>query len=197
MIDDRIPETADLKLPKMHALADLGAELHADISAGEFTIGDYCSWVNDEFNYQALTIKSSKDKSLLPWDHWSLALNKYWIERCADNLNDTEYQASLVFWWTKNEHLKMVANEPHRQGRMKRLRKDSQRLFNVAVGMEVANAGGQLQINIATQFQIMYNNLLEYYRKVAESEDEDAADDPGSAGSEEGSQSTPDQADNG
>jgi hypothetical protein len=120
---------------------------------------------------------------MLGWDQWSLALHKFWCQRCADNINSLNYQASLVYWWSKNEYLRLLSTKPfHKANRRKKLTKDAAMLREIAVGSRTEPSDSQLSTNIAKNFTAMYNNFLGYYRKVAgEEEQKRIADSKGAA----------------
>lgn len=165
-----------LRIPRSHMPIDLGPELASIDMFDEnaFTPADYCSAVSAFFAEQVRDMrKSGAGHYLFIWDQWSLALNKMWVQRCHDKThNSLSTHAALVFWWNRNEYLRLLANKPLlKETRKRRLNKDAKVIYSIAAGNRASKKiNTKFCLNITRNYFTIYNHLRQYFEKVAAKE---------------------------
>lgn len=164
----------ELHIPLRHPPSDMGpgfAHLNVlDWSA--FTPADYCSAVSAFFIQQAHDIKV-EGAGLTEWNRWSLALNKMWIQRCHDKRGNQQFRFALVYWWNRNEYLRLLIEWPlHKEARKKKLNKDAKVLRMAANNRKALKPSNKLYVRVVKNYSAIFNHLRKYYNKVAAEEAE-------------------------
>lgn len=171
-----IPRTVvtgdELLLPLKHTPGDLGSEFeHLDVldEAG-FTPEDYCNAVRRFFVQYAHDVKVD-GADLVAWDNWSLALNKMWTQRCHAKHDDHCTQAALVYWWNRNEYLRLLVSWPlHKEVRKRRLNTDATAIRSVACGTQMMRTANKRHMRILKNYSTILHSFRNYFEKVAKEE---------------------------
>ena len=160
-----------LMVPKnMYTIVELIPMLReVNPETDEFTGEDYCDEVDNRY---AAALKRSANNTHPFWLHWSLALNKIWLQRCHASSDDISLMACFVYWWNKDEQLRLRINKPlHNQARKKRLVKDAKGVRKVAVGEVKLKPNSQGYAKILVNYDKLANYYIKYFAMLAKAED--------------------------
>ena len=163
----KMDTTGELLIPNdMYTVAELIPLLDdVDPETVEFTPEHYCDEVDNRYK-QALMQAANNTHPF--WLHWSLALNKIWIQRCHANPNDIQLRACMVYWWNKDEQLRLRINKPHHnQARKKRLVKDAKGVRKVAFGEVILRPDTQGYAKILINYDKIWDHFTRYFKVMA------------------------------
>lgn len=153
----------ELIVKKYEEALDLGYEEEL-IFPDEPTVEHYLFVVKARFTEAKRNDISNLDPY---WNKWSLALNKVWIDHCKKNPDSLEVKAALVYWWNRNEFLRLWSGHKFStKGRQKKLNKDATRLRNTALGKARHNNKKEREqslFNILKSYATLYESLSSFY----------------------------------
>lgn len=161
-------DTSQLLLPaNKHNWYDLDEDtlefIGEDPEYGQFDPATYCSLISKRFKESRAAKYDSNDDY---WVHWSLALNKIWVKRCYDNPSCLRHRAALVYWWNRNECLKLWAKHRlSKQGRIRKLNKDAKRIRMIASDQHRPASDSKVAIKVTLDFNTIYEHHKSYFER--------------------------------